>query len=182
MEALRRAVCSTRSIAPPVLAESTTVSVHPMISSWPSSHPSILRTLPRCRPGPWDTLGWPAALLNPQGHGSSCFPLKEGHRTTKSRGRIWFVLHFLTFVNILFQTSSQLGVGRYIVFALESSFRDIREDLVSISVSVFSISRNIAENSFLFSAFPGTLSKSCFCISCNFLFFFPVFFVFFPVF
>ena len=77
---------------------------------------------------------------------------------------------------------------RYLVFALESSFRDIREDLVFVLVSVFSISRNLAENSFPFSAFPGTSSKSCFCISCNFLFFscfFPViscFLVFFPLF
>ena len=78
---------------------------------------------------------------------------------------------------------SVIGVGRYIVFALESSFRDIQEDLVSISVS--SISRNLAENSFPFSAFPGTSSKSRFCIFCNFLFFFPVFscyFLFFSVF
>ena len=86
----------------------------------------------------------------------------------------------------------RVGVGRYIVFALESSFRDIPEDLVSVSVSVFSISRNLAENSFPFSAFPGTSSKSRFCISCNFQFFsffscfflcfFPCFSSFFPVF
>ena len=75
-----------------------------------------------------------------------------------------------------------VGVGRYIVFALESSFRDIREDLASVFVSVFSISRNPAENSFSFSAFFGTLSKYRFCISCNFLFFFLFFSCFFLMF
>ena len=85
---------------------------------------------------------------------------------------------------------AQLGLPRYLVFALKSLFRDIQEDLIFVLVSVFSISRNLVENSFLFSAFPETSSKSYFCISCNFLFFSPppvfycfsLFFQFFPCF
>ena len=75
-----------------------------------------------------------------------------------------------------------LGLHRYLAFALESPFRDIQEDLVFVIVSVFSISWNLIENSFPFSAFPKTSSKSCFCISCKFLFFPPVFFSCFLVF